>query len=358
MAAGLCGTSNILIPLSIAVARRLLLAGIMLTAFCAFGVSAGARAHPVCREHRCDSSLAGTLADSITRMVADCPGEIGVAVIVNGTDTVSINDRCVYPLMSVFKVHQALAVCEWCDRKGTALDSLLIIRKDELDPATWSPMREERSEPSFALSISDLLRYSLVQSDNNASNILFERLVNVEETDIFIARLIPRSCFRLVCTESEMAADHSKAGLNRTSPLGAAILMDKLFSETLVSRRKQDFIEECLRKCATGQDRIPAPLLGKTGVVIAHKTGSGYTENGILAASNDVAYIILPNGVHYSLAVFVKDFIGTEAEAARISARISAVVYSLLVQAMPNYRICDQYNQDNALPQQHVQHHH
>lgn len=330
--------SPMLISLRPAAVRWLLLAGIILTAFCVSGVSAGARTHSVRRERGCGSSLTEILADSISRIVAGCPGEIGVAVIVNGTDTVSVNDKCVYPLMSVFKVHQALAVCDRCDRKGTSLDSLMAIRRDELDPVTWSPMREERTELSFALSIGDLLRYSLVQSDNNASNILFDRLVNVEETDIFIARLIPRSSFRLVCTESEMAADHSKAALNRTSPLGAAILVDKLFTETLVSRRNQDYIAACLRECATGQDRIAAPLLGKTGVVIAHKTGSGYTDNGILAACNDVAYIVLPNGVHYTLAVFIKDFPGAESEAARITARISAAVYSLI--ACPQFHSC------------------
>lgn len=69
---------------------------------------------------------------------------------------------------------------------GIPLDSMLTIHKDELDPMTWSPMREEHNGQSFSLSIRSLLRYSLVQSDDNASNILFERLVNVDETDIFI----------------------------------------------------------------------------------------------------------------------------------------------------------------------------
>ena len=109
-----------------------------------------------------------------------------------------------------------------------------------------------------------------------------------------------------------MAADHSRAYSNTTSPLGAAELMDRLFTDSLVSREKQDFIKEALRECTTGKDRIAAPLTGKEGVGIAHKTGSGYSENGVLAAHNDVAYISLPDGTHYTLAVFVKDFRGTE----------------------------------------------
>ena len=104
-----------------------------------------------------------------------------------------------------------------------------------------------------------------------------------------------------------MAADHSRAYSNTTSPLGAAELMDRLFTDSLVSREKQDFIKEALRECTTGKDRIAAPLAGKEGVCIAHKT---------------------------ALAVFVKDFRGTEQQASEVIARISAAVYSILEQAL------------------------
>lgn len=271
-----------------------------------------------------------TLTDSISSIVSNCPGEIGVAVIINDTDTVTVNNKSIYPMMSVFKVHQALAICNSFDRDEFSLDTLLNIQRKDLDPNTWSPMMKEHSEPSFTLSVRDLLRYTLTQSDNNASNVMFKRLVSVEETDSLITTVIPRSSFQIAHTESEMSADHTKAYSNYTSPLGAAILMNRLFTDSLVSRDKQDFIKKTLGECETGKDRIVAPLLGKEGVKVAHKTGSGYTENGILAAHNDVAYISLPNGTHYTLAIFVKDFKGDETQASKVAARISAAVYSLL----------------------------
>ena len=96
-------------------------------------------------------------------------------------------------------------------------------------------------------------------------------------------------------------------------------------------------MKNTLKECKTGTDRIAAPLLDKEGVVIAHKTGSGYVnENGILAAQNDVAYICLPNKVCYTLAVFVKDFKGNESQASQFVAHISAVVYSLLINTALN----------------------
>lgn len=72
-----------------------------------------------------------------------------------------------------------------------------------------------------------------------------------------------------------MSADHNKAYSNYTSPLGAAMLMNRLFTEGLIDDEKQSFIKNTLKECKTGVDRIAAPLLDKEGVVIAHKTGSG-----------------------------------------------------------------------------------
>lgn len=106
-----------------------------------------------------------------------------------------------------------------------------------------------------------------------------------------------------------------------------------MFTEGLIDDEKQSFIKNTLKECKTGVDRIAAPLLDKEGVVIAHKTGSGYVnENGVLAAHNDVAYICLPNNVCYTLAIFVKDFKGNESQASQYVAHISEVVYSLLIQ--------------------------
>lgn len=277
--------------------------------------------------------LTNVLTDSISQIVSACPGEIGVAVIVNNRDTVKVNNKSVYPMMSVFKVHQALALCNDFDNKGISLDTLVNINRDKLDPKTWSPMLKDYSGPVISLTVRDLLRYTLTQSDNNASNLMFKDMVNVAQTDSFIATLIPRSSFQIAYTEEEMSADHNKAYSNYTSPLGAAMLMNRLFTEGLIDDEKQSFIKNTLKECKTGVDRIAAPLLDKEGVVIAHKTGSGnVNENGVLAAHNDVAYICLPNNISYTLAVFVKDFKGNESQASQYVAHISAVVYSLLMQ--------------------------
>ena len=48
------------------------------------------------------------------------------------------------------------------------------------------------------------------------------------------------------------------------------------------------------------------------GTVVAHKTGTSGTTDGITAATNDVGLVTLPDGRHLAVAVFVADARGDE----------------------------------------------
>ncbi len=58
--------------------------------------------------------------------------EIGIAVIIDGKDTVTVNNDIQYPLMSVFKFHQAVALADYMDKKRLPLGTLLSIKKSDL----------------------------------------------------------------------------------------------------------------------------------------------------------------------------------------------------------------------------------
>lgn len=270
------------------------------------------------------------LEKELTAIADSAKGDVGIALIYDG-DTLTVNNDAIYPMMSVFKLHQAVALCRMFEENGTSLDSVMTLRRSELDPDTWSPMLKDHTGDEISLPMRRLLEYTLIESDNNASNEMFVRLMSPAACDSVIAGIIPRGSFEIRFNEAEMQDDHSRAYSNRTSPLGAAILIDRLFTDTLVGKSYQGFIKSALMRCQTGPDKISAALSETEGLTIGHKTGSGYRdENGRLAASNDVAFVTLPDGRHYSLAVFVKDFDGTDAEAAAIIARISAAVIKAL----------------------------
>ena len=114
------------------------------------------------------------LSYRLKKVIKDKKAEIGIAVILDAQDTVTVNNDDRYPLMSVFKFHQALAVADYLDRNGLTPDTEIFIPEEELVPDTYSPLRKEFPEGEISLSVSRLLEYSLQLSDNNACDILFE----------------------------------------------------------------------------------------------------------------------------------------------------------------------------------------
>ena len=117
------------------------------------------------------------LSYRLKKVIKDKKAEIGIAVILDAQDTVTVNNDDRYPLMSVFKFHQALAVADYLDRNGLTPDTEIFIPEEELVPDTYSPLRKEFPEGEISLSVSRLLEYSLQLSDNNVILTQTERLM-------------------------------------------------------------------------------------------------------------------------------------------------------------------------------------
>ena len=101
----------------------------------------------------------GDLQEQLRRMVADKKAQVGIAVIVDGRDTLTVNNDVRYPMMSVFKFHQALAVADACGQRGVSFDTLVHIRPDDLHPDTYSPLRGRAFEVYFAPERQQCLRH-------------------------------------------------------------------------------------------------------------------------------------------------------------------------------------------------------
>ena len=81
------------------------------------------------------------------------------------------------------KYHQALAVAHYLDKHHLPLSTSVFIRKEDLRPDTYSPLRDRYPEGNISLPISELLTYTLQLSDNNACDILFDYIGGTEETE-------------------------------------------------------------------------------------------------------------------------------------------------------------------------------
>ena len=283
-----------------------------------------------CSRHRPASGL-DSLRFKLESIADTASGTVGIAFI-SGSDTLTVNNSMRYPMMSVFKLHQSLAAAHALESHGESFNKLLHIQAESLSRDTWSPMLKDHSENEFDISVGDLVHYAISQSDNNASNLIFKHIAGPEATDQFVKSIAPDTTFAIRYTEEQMANNHTLCYENYSSPFSCASLIKRVFEHNVVAEENLSTIHDALRGTTTGSDRLPAPVAALKGASVAHKTGSGYrSETGALMAFNDIAYITLPNGTDYALAVMIRDFNGSENEAAQIMARISEAVLDYLL---------------------------
>lgn len=238
--------------------------------------------------------------------------EIGVAFF-DSRAMVDYSDSEQYPLLSVMKFHQALAVCDELEKTGRTLDDSIAVSRKDLRKDTWSPMRDKYPKGG-RFTIEELLWYSLVQSDNNACDILFDKVTSVEKTQAFVDSVLTkdrhyvvdsvltRGC-HIAVDEKTMGEDVMRCYENWTDNYATIILMDWFYKKS--EKPLYSNVWQMMAKCETGSNRIPRYL--GDDVVVVHKTGTGPVVDGKIIAVNDVACILLPDGQCFFLTVFMRD---------------------------------------------------
>lgn len=251
---------------------------------------------------------------------------VGIALLVDGRDELLVGDRPDYPLMSVVKLPLAMAVLDRLEREGRSLDEQVVFTKGDLDPETWSPMRDAYPEGSSSLTLRDLLLYALQQSDNNATDLLFDRLVSPRGVMSYLQGLGLTEQV-IAHTEREMGEDPRRCLVNSMSPRCAVRLLERVMNGSVLGASSRAFLLEALAGCKTGQIRIAAGLKGVPVELMGDKTGTGPLLPGRgLVGQNDVAFVRLSNGHYYVLAVFVTDSQMSPTETEALIAAISACV--------------------------------
>ncbi|MCM1142933.1 MAG: class A beta-lactamase-related serine hydrolase [Muribaculum sp.] len=258
---------------------------------------------------------------------------IGVAVIIDGVDTVEVNGNKEFPMLSVYKFPIALALSEHYRQNNLPIDYPIAILPVDLRPDTYSPMTEKilasssMQTDTLMMSTTELLAYMLQQSDNNASDIVLHGLGGAEYVDGYLQRIGVKGV-HVRNSEAEMHEDNSLCYANSASPVGMASLMDKFDNEFKDSISLE--IKRLMETCETGVNRLPKPLVN-TSAVIGHKTGTGFTlPDGKLMAVNDAGYVHLPNGHYYAIAVFIENSGYDMANAEDIISDISYIVFKML----------------------------
>lgn len=273
------------------------------------------------------------LGQQLKEIIAGKKATVGVAAIFNGSELVTINNMYRYPMMSTFKFHQALSVMEHINREGETLATEILVKKADLKPDTHSPMRDANPKGNFRMTIGDLLKYSLIDSDNNACDVLFKYIGGPKFTEEYIHDLGIED-LAITQTEEMMHQQIENCRLNWTKPSAAVLLLETFLQNQLCSKDQKLFLQRAMTDCSTGADKLKAGL--PKDVLLAHKTGSSdRNEFGFKIADNDMGFVVLPNGQYYTIAVFVMDSQESDKSNARLIADISKTVYEYF---MRNYK--------------------
>ena len=266
------------------------------------------------------------LKEQLQRIISGKRADVGIAVILNGKDSITVNNDGRYPMMSVVKFHQALAVTDYMMHNRIPLDSTLFITKEELKPDTYSPLRDKYPDDEVvAVTLSELLTYTLQQSDNNACDILFNRLVSPKETDRYIHSLGIDGC-SISMTEDDMHRNPECVYRNSATPAATSLLMKTFLTRKLFDKEYYEYLYNLLVQTATGTNKLRAGL--PEHITLGHKTGSSDRNlDGMKIADNDAGFVLLPDGRRYYITVFVIHSMENDSVNARIIADISQKVY-------------------------------
>ncbi|MDE7375725.1 MAG: class A beta-lactamase-related serine hydrolase, partial [Muribaculaceae bacterium] len=162
------------------------------------------------------------LREEIEDYIKDKDARIGVAVIIDGVDTVSVNGDKAFPMLSVYKFPIALALGDYGRFGAKLLPDSVAITSADLKADTYSPMRDKYGEiDTINVALSELLAYSLQQSDNNASDIILGLLPFVGYVNHYLSRCKIYG-INVANTEDEMHANPALCYENASTPLAMA----------------------------------------------------------------------------------------------------------------------------------------
>jgi beta-lactamase class A len=251
------------------------------------------------------SGATESLKGQIETVARSAQGRVGVAIMELETgDSVAVNGDQPFPMQSVYKFPIGMAVLRRVDLGQLKLAQKVKIAAADLLPSQMhSPIRD-RYPSGTELSVDELLRFMVAESDGTACDVLLNAIGGPE---IVAGYLHSLGINRMLVTnrEREIGQDSSVQYRNSATPDSAIALLREFFVGKALSPASRALLLRWMTETSTGLERIKGLL--PPGAVVAHKTGSSRTVNGFTAATNDIGIITLLNGQHLAVAIFIAD---------------------------------------------------
>ena len=296
------------------------------------GQTVNAVASPAAKQNE---SSRRELEEQFAQIAAQAKGRVGVAAVMldgrnqtsdisSQTFVASLNRQEHFPMHSVYKLPIAMAVLRRVDDGKLKLDQKVKVEKSDFVPAgMYSPVRDKNPKGA-ELSLAELLRYAVSESDGTASDVLLNLAGGPKDVTAFLDE-IKVSGINVVNSEKEIGRDWNTQYENWATPAGAVELLAALYDRRGLSADSQALLLKLLTESIPGAKRLKGEL--PAGTVVAHKTGTGGTRQGVTSATNDIGIITFPDGRHLAVAVFVSDSKADEATREGVIARIAKAVW-------------------------------
>jgi len=267
-----------------------------------------------------------SLRIKIEQIAQSAKGIVGVAIMnIEIGDTLTLNGKAHLPMQSVFKFPIAMAILNKVDSGKLSLDKKIHLKKEDMIPKTWSPLRDSFPNGNVDVSINDLLNYMVVQSDNVACDALIGVLGGPKNVEAYIHSLGVKG-IAIVVTEAQMHSAWNIQYKNWCEPNEMMHLLNNFYAGKCLSKSSTAHLIKMMEGTVTSTKRLKGLL--PAGTIVARKSGTSETnKDKVTAATNDVGIITLPNGKHIIIAAFVSDAKADDATRDLVIAKIAKAVY-------------------------------
>jgi len=274
------------------------------------------------------------LEKQFAEIAKDARGKVGVAAVVLETgEAALLNADDHYPMQSVYKLPISMAVVDQVRLGRLDLDEKIGVTKDDLVRIGQASPLRDKNPNGGEFTIRELIRLALVESDGTASDVLMRIAGGPTAVQDYLTQIGIRD-MNLVNSEKELGRDWQTQYENWATPQGAIEVLRALQSRRGLSPDSQAFLIKLMTESVPGNKRLRGEL--PAGTMVAHKTGSGGTRDGINSATNDIGIITLPDNRHLAVAVFVSDSAANEATREAVIARIGKAAWDWALSAPPS----------------------
>ncbi|WP_046245622.1 class A beta-lactamase, subclass A2 [Hymenobacter terrenus] len=267
-----------------------------------------------------------SLEQRINRLLVAKKATIGISIYCFETkEAVSINGNEHFPMLSVFKLHIAMAVLNEIDKGRFSLNQRIHVKPEDLLPDLFSPLRDEYPNGNAKIPLAKIIEYTVGKSDNSGCEILLELIGGTQMVNKYFRKAGMKDiCIQV--NEEEMHKNWNDQFLNWTTPVSAVEVLKLIYSRKLLSKTSSDFLWNSMAATSTAGKRIKGNI--PVDAVVAHKTGTGRTnQQGITAAVNDIGIVASPNGRHFAVSVFVANSLENIETNEKVIADITRLAY-------------------------------